>query len=99
MILFAIDDETAMLEELSRAIRAAEPNAEIHSFLLAKDALDAIAEQKVFPDVVFSDIEMPGTDGLSLAIKIKLLAPEAKIVFVTGYSQYAVEAYRNRING
>ena len=99
MILFAIDDETAMLEELSEAIRTAEPNAEIHSFLLAKDALNAIAEQKVFPDVVFSDIEMPGMDGLTLAIKIKQLAPEAKIVFVTGYSQYAVEAYRNRING
>ena len=45
MIIFAIDDETAMLEELSEAIRTAEPNAEIHSFLLAKDALNAIAEQ------------------------------------------------------
>ena len=99
MIIFAIDDETAMLEELSEAIREAEPNTEIRSFPLAKDALDAIAEQKCFPDVVFSDIEMPGMDGIHLAIRIKQLAPKAKIVFVTGYSQYAVEAYRKRING
>jgi two-component SAPR family response regulator len=99
VIIFAIDDETAMLAELHDAIAEAEPNAEIHDFQYAKDVLSAISEKKILPDVVFSDIELPGMDGLSLAVQIKRTAPETKIVFVTGYSQYAVEAFRRRING
>ncbi len=99
MIIFAIDDEAAMLSELHDAIREAGPEAEIHDFRFAADALGAISESRVIPDVVFSDIELPGMNGLNLAIRIKQLAPMARIVFVTGYSQYAVEAYRQRIDG
>ena len=99
MTIFAIDDEKAMLEELQTAIEEAEPEADIHSFRYVKDVLNAVEKQGILPDVVFSDIEMPGTDGLHLAARIKQHAPRAKIVLVTGYSQYAVEAYRQRING
>jgi len=99
MTIFAIDDEQPMLSELHDAIAEAEPNAEIHDFQFAPDVLNALAEHLAIPDVVFSDIELPGMDGLTLAMRIKGFAPQAKIVFVTGYSQYAVEAYRRRING
>ena len=99
MIIFAVDDEAAMLSELHDSIQEASPEAEIHDFRLAADALKAITEDGVMPDIVFSDIELPGMNGLNLAVRIKQLAPAAKIVFVTGYSQYAVEAYRQRING
>lgn len=99
MIIFAIDDEVAMLSELHQAIELASPEAEIHDFRLAAEALDTIAKEQVVPDIVFSDIELPGMNGLNLAVRIKQLAPGAKIVFVTGYSQYAVEAYRRRVNG
>ena len=68
MIIFAIDDEAAMLAELHDAIAEAEPNAEIHNFQYTKDVLSAISEKKILPDVVFSDIELPGMDGLSLAV-------------------------------
>ncbi len=99
MIIFAIDDEAAMLAELHDAIAEAEPNAQIHDFMNARDVLKAIKEDGINPDLFFSDIELPGTDGLALAAAVKSLVPEAKIVFVTGYSHYAVEAYRRRING
>lgn len=99
MIVFAVDDEAAMLAELHDAIAEAEPGAQIHDFMNARDVLNAIKEDEIKPDVVFSDIELPGTDGMALAAGVKGLAPEAKIIFVTGYSQYAAEAYRRRING
>ena len=99
MIIFAIDDEAAMLSELHHSIEGACPEAEIHDFRFAADAQNAIEKSRIIPDVVFSDIELPGMNGLTLALKIKQLAPMAKIVFVTGYSQYAVEAYRQHING
>lgn len=99
MLIFAIDDEPAMLEELRDAIAAAAPNAEIMEFKRAADLLSAINEQDRQPDVVFSDIELPGMDGLNLAVQIKNSAPGAKIVFVTGFSQYALEAFKRHVQG
>lgn len=98
MLIYAIDDEQAMLEELHDAIAAAEPDAEIRDFRLAKDLLAALASGPA-PDVVFSDIRLPGMDGLNLAVQIKNRAPHTKIIFVTGYSQYALEAYKRHIHG
>ena len=99
MRIFAIDDEQAMLEELHEAIRRAEPDAEILDFRRAGEALSAVTEQGLAPDVVFSDIQMPGMDGLSLALHLKQAAPGVKIIFTTGYEQYAVEAFRRHVNG
>lgn len=99
MNIFAIDDEIAMLSELHHSIQEACPEAEIHDFKFAAEAMQAITENGTIPDIVFSDIELPGMNGLELAVRIKQLAPMTKIIFVTGYSQYALEAYRQHING
>ena len=99
MLIFAIDDEPAMLAELCDAIAEAVPGAEIMEFKRAAEALSAITQEKRRPDVVFSDIELPGMDGLNLVVQSKNSAPGTKIVFVTGYSQYALEAYRRHVQG
>jgi two-component SAPR family response regulator len=99
MLIFAIDDEKAMLTQLHNAIEQAEPGAQIMDFNRAKAALEAISDKGLKPDVVFSDIEMPGMTGLALAIRIKEMSPETKIIFVTAYSEYALEAYKKHVNG
>lgn len=98
MRAFAIDDEQAMLNELHDAIIAAEPSAEVFDFKRAKPALEAILEMGA-PDIVFSDIELPGIDGIVLATQIKELAPDTKIIFVTAYPNYAVDAFRLHADG
>lgn len=99
MRIYAIDDEPKMLRMLSDAIREAEPEAELLSFSSAADALAAAEEAPRAPDVVFSDIELPGMDGLTLAARLKKLVPRARIVFVTGYDRYTLEAYRLHVGG
>ena len=99
MLIFAIDDEPNMLQLLHKAIAQAEPGAEILDFDGAAELLDALRSEGRRPDVVFADIEMPDMDGLTLAVEIKNIAPDSKIVFVTGYSEYAMEAYRRHVNG
>ena len=99
MLIYAIDDEPKMLRMLQDAIREAEPEAEILAFSSAADVLEALLKPENRPDVVFSDIELPGTSGLTLAIRIKEAAPNTRIVFVTGYDQYALEAYRVHAHG
>lgn len=99
MLIFLIDDENAALTSTERAVRQASPDSEIHCFLRGQAALDAIADQGLRPNVVFSDIQMPGLDGLSLAIRLRELCPEARIIFVTGYNEYAVDAFRIHAHG
>lgn len=43
--------------------------------------------------IAFIDIEMPEMDGLSLAEKLLEQNPAMHIVFITAYSQYAVQAF------
>lgn len=99
MLVYAIDDEKYALRELSEAVQQAMPSAEVEPFRCSADALKKIQEYGEQPDVVFSDIRMPGISGLELAVKIKEKAPDAKIIFVTGYPEYAVDAFRVHANG
>ena len=99
MLIYAIDDEKIALSELVEAVRLAVPEGEIKQFTNANDALAKIKVDGESPDIVFSDIRMPGMNGLELAVKIKKNAPDAKIIFVTGYSEYAVDAFKVHANG
>ena len=99
MLIYAIDDEKIQLQELRDAIKEALPAENVKPFRNAFDALKAICEEGERPELVFSDIRMPGMDGLSLAVRIKKASPDTKIIFVTGYTHYAVDAFRVHANG
>lgn len=99
MIIFALDDEPLLLRAAERAIREAVPDAEIMSFQHAADALKEVAENGITPNAVFTDIEMPGMNGLELAARLKTINPRIRIIFTTGYTEYAVEAFRVHAHG
>ena len=99
MLIFAIDDEPRALRVLHNAIAKAAPSARIMDYPLGTTAVEAIEEQGLRPDAVFSDIKMPGLDGLALAVRIKQASPDTKIVFVTAYSEYALDAIHLRATG
>lgn len=44
-------------------------------------------------DIVLLDIDMPGSDGLSLARRLRGQGETAQIIFVTGLAEYALEGY------
>ena len=54
------------------------------------DALMKLQEEKY--DVVFTDIRMPGMDGLEVAERVKARQPWTPVVIVTGYGTTANEA-------
>jgi two-component system, LytTR family, response regulator len=45
------------------------------------------------PDVIMLDIQMPGLNGMQLAGALAQMDPSPILVFVTGYSEYAVDAF------
>ena len=99
MLVYVIDDEPMALKISYQVVQDAYPHATVLSFGSAVDALKAIDEEKMNPDVVFTDIEMPGINGLEFAVRLKTLSPQSRLIFVTGYSEYALEAFRIHAHG
>ena len=98
MIIFVVDDEKNVLEETKEIVTQAVPQADIQGFLRGSDALDTISEGRI-PDIVFSDIEMPGISGLEFAARLKKLSADTRIIFVTSHEKYALEAFRIKAHG
>lgn len=97
MRFIAADDEIFMLEEIQDALRRIRPADEILAFTRPGDALEAVRQQKT--DVAFLDIEMGSMTGLELAVQMKKVQPDIHIIFVTGYQQYAVQAFQLHATG
>ncbi len=55
------------------------------------EALEAI--ERLQPDVVFLDIQMPGLSGFEVAKRVIARGLHGHVVFVTAYDQYALEAF------
>jgi two-component system LytT family response regulator len=92
MKAWLIDDERPCLDELAWLLKQY-PDVEIAGM----DTDPARALEHVAacaPDAVFLDIDMPGLDGLELALRIQERRPGIIVIFVTAYAQYALEAYR-----
>ena len=97
MIAIAVDDEILMLGALVSAIKASPDITEVTQFSRCEDALDFVKENSV--DVAFLDINMRGMGGLVLAQSILDVVPDCKIVFCTGYEEYAVQAFKLHASG
>ena len=50
-------------------------------------------EEKAELDILLLDIDMPGTDGLSLAHRLRSAGENVQIIFITGLTDYVLEGY------
>ena len=97
MLFLAVDDENLQLNKLVDTLKAADPRCEVLSFNNPLVALEAVKQVKI--DVAFLDIEMGGMNGVELGKRLKQLNPNINIIFVTGYDQYAIDAYSMHASG
>lgn len=97
MLFLAVDDENLQLNKLVDALKEADPRCEILSFNNPLTAYEAVKQVRI--DAAFLDIEMGGMNGVELAKKLKQINPNINIIFVTGYDQYAIDAYSIHASG
>lgn len=86
-----IDDEYYSIEGLRTELELLGGIDVIATYENCNELLNNIERLK--PNIVFLDIEMPEMNGLVLFNKILDKSPYTKIVFVTAYSNFAVEAF------
>ena len=97
MIAIAVDDEVLMLGALVKAVNASPDIATVEKFSDCEMALEFVKNNAV--DIAFLDINMRGMGGLALAEKIIAMRPDCKIVFCTGYEEYALSAFKLHASG
>lgn len=93
-----VDDERIASEELYDICLSHHLIDEAIVFNNPADALVYIAKNDDI-DVAFLDIEMPVMTGLELARRINVVSRDTKIIFVTGFKEYAYDAYRVKAIG
>ena len=91
------DDEPLQLQELTSILRRIRPEAQVFAYAWPDDALERAKAHPI--DVAFLDIQTGGMSGLELALELKKIQPGVHIIFVTGFSQYAVDAFAMHASG
>ena len=91
MRVLVVDDEPPALSELTYLLERDGRFSKVMTAGSGTDALRALESHDI--DVVFSDISMPGLDGMELARVIARFARRPQVVFVTAHDEYAVDAF------
>lgn len=85
--LMIVDDERLIVEGLAEMIEESDlPVKQIQTAGSALEALELHREQLF--DLILTDIRMPRMDGLELFDKVKSIADDCKVIFLSGYSDF-----------
>jgi len=86
-----LDDEMASLEHSKAAVMSFIPEENIFT---ASGAVEAMRILEYHPiEMAFVDIEMPDTDGFSVAEYIRSTYPQIKVVFLTGHVELGAKSF------
>lgn len=85
------DDHQDSLEVLEAFIKE-HPNFEVVA--TCNDGEELVSKATMYkPDIVITDVKMPKLDGVEAVKKVMQIHENIKVIFVTGYDEFAVEAF------
>ena len=79
--VLVIDDDAVVGRSFDRVL--SDKGYEVSTALSGEDGLETLEKSNF--DVVFTDIKMPGMDGLEVTERIKARCPWTPVVVITGY--------------
>lgn len=98
--VFLVDDEELVIKSLKASVNWNQQGFEIVGYALSgEEAVEAI--KRIRPDVIFSDIRMPGMNGLELKKRLDDAGVSAKFIIVSGLAEFALaqKAIQTGISG
>ena len=95
--ILVVDDEQAVRDLLSKTLTMADYDVDS-----ADDGPSALDKMRAVEyDLLITDLKMPGMDGLSVIREARKLAPDLRVIIITGYSTEAsaIEAINLGVTG
>lgn len=89
--VIVVDDEESMRFILKKALSRFPNVSIIGETSNGKDAVNLV--EKLKPDGVFMDVEMPNMDGIEAAKLMLDIQPKIMLIFITAYQQYMPQAF------
>ena len=83
--ILCVDDDANILDGLRRHLRK---KFQIHTSVGAGEGLEAITKSGPF-DVVVSDFQMPGMNGIQFLTKARAIAPDTVRIMLTGQADFS----------
>ncbi len=98
MKIIAVDDEALQLETIVEYVEELYPHATVKGFTKVSDVLTYMESETA--DLAILDIQMPGNiNGINLGEMLRQKNKRIKLLYCTGYSEYAMDAYKMHANG
>ena len=99
MTVVCVDDHSVMLRGTKKSVEQILPEASIVAFSNADEALAFVRENGC--DILISEIELCGVDGLTLAKRVKKLNSNVNIIFLTvcDEKEHAKEVFKIKPSG
>ncbi|MDQ0064085.1 response regulator transcription factor [Paenibacillus harenae] len=98
--VFLVDDEELVIKSLKATVDWKGSGYEVAGYALSgEEAVEAV--KRIRPDLIFSDIRMPGMNGLELKKRLDDAGVTAKFIIVSGLAEFALaqKAIQNGISG
>lgn len=98
--VLVVDDEAYVVDWLSTTLESKTvPEMDVCRAYSAEEALVLLERAKI--DIIITDIQMSGMNGVALAEKVRLNWPQCKVIFLTAYAKfdYAYDAIKNNVIG
>lgn len=99
MTIVCVDDHPITLKGLTQNVQSILPDASTHAFESVDDTVSFVERNGC--DVLISEIELQGTNGLELARSVKKVNPAVNIIFLTvcDEKEHAREVFNIRPSG
>ena len=97
MRVLCVDDALPIMEDTVAMCKKLPQVTEVTGFFRPREAMQWLESHPV--DLALLDIDMPEISGLILAEQVKRKYPDAAVIFLTAFPQYAVQAFKLRATG
>lgn len=97
MRAICVDDVLPIVEDTVKMCRSLPQIDEVVGFTRPKEALAWLEDNAV--DLALFDIDMPEITGLMLAKQLKRIHPDAAVIFLTAFPEFALDAFKLHASG
>lgn len=88
MYLMIVEDEQYIREGIEFLLSELSGVTRIETACEGEEAWRKIIDSGRFPDILITDIRMPGMDGITLSERVRSHSQASKIIFISGYEEF-----------